>query len=273
MKKILLVGANGMFGLDAALIFSAAGYQVIKAVRDDFDITNLSQVEKFFSDKTFDFVINAAAYTKVDDAEKEQDLAFAVNSIGAKNIALASAQKNIPIIFISTDYVFDGEKTSPYFPSDAVNPKTVYGASKLAGEENVRAVNTRHFIVRTSWLYGKYGKNFVDTMLNIAKNQKQLKVVNDQFGCPTWTCDLANGIKKLIESDMQFGTYQICGKGTTSWFEFAKKIFEFAGVDVEVLPVTTAEFPRPAPRPKFSAMDNGGLCGDWEIGLRSYLQK
>ena len=272
MKKILLIGANGMFGQDAAPIFAAAGYEVTKATRADFDITNLPQVEKFFSDKTFDFVINAAAYTKVDDAEKEKDLAFAVNAIGAKNVAIASAQKNIPVVFISTDYVFDGEKTSPYFPTDLVNPKTIYGASKLAGEENVKAANPRHFIVRTSWLYGKFGKNFVDTMLNIAKNQKVLKVVNDQFGCPTWTCDLANGIKKLIESDVEFGTYQICGKGVLSWFDFAKKIFEIAQVDVEVLPVTTAEFPRPAPRPKFSAMDNGGLCGDWEVGLRGYLR-
>lgn len=272
MKKILLIGASGMFGRDAAPIFSAAGYEVIKATRTDFDITNLSQVDKFFVDKSPDFVINAASYTKVDDAQKEQDIAFAVNAVGAKNIAIVTAQKNIPLIFISTDYVFDGTKNSPYLPSDIANPKTVYGVSKLSGEENVKAVNPRHYIVRTSWLYGRYGKNFVDTMLNLAKNQQVVKVVNDQFGCPTWTCDLAQGLLKLMASKLPFGTYQICGAGVVSWFEFAKKIFEIAGVKMEVLPVTTEEFLRPAPRPKYSAMDNGGLCRFWEDGLRGYLE-
>lgn len=271
MKKILLIGANGMFGLDAAKIFAASGYEVIKAARSDFDITNFSQVENFFSDKSFDFVINAAAYTKVDDAETNRADAFAVNAEGANNIAIATAQKNIPLVFISTDYVFDGEKNSLYLPHDKTNPQTVYGASKLAGEENVKAKNPRHYIVRTSWLYGHHGKNFVDTMLNLAKNQPVLKVVNDQFGCPTWTCDLANGIKNLIESDKPFGTYQICGAGVTSWFEFAKKIFEIAEIKVEVLPVATAEFVRPAPRPKFSAMDNAGFCRNWEEALKEYL--
>lgn len=271
MKKILLIGANGMFGVDAAEIFSAAKYDVVKATRADFDITDLSQVLKFFDHKNFDFVINTAAYTKVDDAEKERELAFAVNSLGAKNIAIATAKKNIPLVFISTDYVFDGTKNSPYLPSDAINPKTVYGSSKAEGEKNVRATNPCHYIIRTSWLYGKHGKNFVDTMLNISKNQQVIKVVNDQFGCPTWTCDLANAIKNLIESKAAFATYHICGAGTTSWFEFAKKIFEFSKIAVEVLPVSTAEFPRPAPRPKFSAMENGGSCRPWQEALREYL--
>ena len=271
MKKFLLIGSQGMFGRDAFEVFCEAGYEVINATRADFDITNLSAVENFFDQKSFDFVINAAAYTKVDDAEKDRESAFATNALGAKNVAIASAKKNVPVIFISTDYVFDGTKKSLYLPSDPVNPQTVYGASKLLGEENVRLENPQHFIVRTSWLYGKYGKNFVDTMLNISKNQPVTKVVNDQFGCPTWTRDLANGIKTLIESDAKFGTYQICGKGVTSWFEFAKKIFEITKVEVEVLPVSTEEFPRSAPRPKYSAMENGGLCGTWEDGLRNYL--
>ncbi len=272
MKKLLLIGSNGMFGRDAFEVFCEAGYEVIKATHADFDITNLSAVENFFEQKNFDFVINAAAYTKVDDAEKDRESAFATNALGAKNVAIASAKKNIPVIFISTDYVFDGTKNSLYLPTDSANPQTAYGASKLLGEENVRLENPQHFIVRTSWLYGKHGKNFVDTMLNIAKNQSVIKVVNDQFGCPTWTRDLAYGIKTLIESDVKFGTYQICGKGATSWFEFAKKIFEIAKIEVEVLPVSTEEFPRLAPRPKYSAMENGGLCGAWEDGLRGYLE-
>ncbi len=272
MKKILLIGANGMFGQDAASIFSSAGYEVYQATRADFDITNAAQVEKFFSDKVFDFVVNSAAYTKVDDAEKEQEQAFAVNAVGAKNVAEAAAQKNIPVIFISTDYVFDGTKNSLYLPTDSVNPQTVYGSSKLAGEENVKAVNPRHYVVRTSWLYGQYGKNFVDTMLNLAKTQPSLKVVNDQFGCPTWTCDLAEGLLKLMSGNYPFGTYQLCGSGVTSWYDFAQKIFEFANLRVSVLPVTTEEFPRPAPRPKYSAMDNQGFCRDWQSALQEYLK-
>ena len=270
-KTILLIGANGMFGLDAADIFTAANYEVTKATRADFDITNLQEVELFFKDKSFDFVINAAAYTKVDDAEKEREAAFAVNSTGAKNIASITAKKNTPLIFISTDYVFDGTKTSFYLPEDTTNPKTVYGASKLLGEKYVQAENPRHYIVRTSWLYGEHGKNFVDTMLKISQNQKFIKVVNDQFGCPTWTHDLAYGIKSLIEKDADFGTYQICGSGATSWFEFAKKIFEISEIAVEVIPVSTDEFPRPAMRPKFSAMENHGLCAPWQESLKNYL--
>ncbi|NBV06149.1 MAG: dTDP-4-dehydrorhamnose reductase [Proteobacteria bacterium] len=270
-KTILLIGANGMFGLDAADIFTAANYQVIKATRADFDITNLQEVEFFFKNKFFDFVINTAAYTKVDDAEKEIEAAFAVNAEGAKNIAIASAQKNIPLIFISTDYVFDGTKTSPYLPDDTTNPKTIYGASKLLGEKYTRLENPCHYIVRTSWLYGKHGKNFVDTMLKISQSQKVIKVVNDQFGCPTWTHDLAYGIKSLIEKDADFGTYQICGSGATSWFEFAKKIFEISKIAVEVVPVSTLEFPRLAPRPKFSVMDNQGFGAPWQESLKNYL--
>lgn len=271
MKKILLIGAGGMFGCDASKIFAAAGYLVFSATRQDFDITDLAAVENFFAEKNFDLVINAAAYTKVDDAESNRDAAFAVNALGAENVAVVTAKKKIPLLFISTDYVFDGTKTSPYLPSDLVNPQTVYGASKLAGEENVKAANPQHYIVRTSWLYGKSGKNFVDTMLNIAQNQPVIKVVNDQFGCPTSTDDLANGIKSLLDKNLPFGTYHICGSGVTSWFEFARKIFEIAKIAVTVLPVTTAEFPRPASRPKFSAMENGGLCGSWIESLKKYL--
>ncbi len=273
MKRILLIGCAGMFGKDAAEIFEVAGNEVIKAGRHDLDITDLKAVENFFYEKSFDVVINAAAYTKVDDAELHCDEAFAVNADGAKNIAIVTAAAKIPLIFISTDYVFDGTKNSPYLPSDKPNPQTVYGASKCSGEENVRAINHCHYIVRTSWLYGKNGKNFVDTMLNLAKNQKVIKVVNDQFGCPTSTLDLANGILHLLEKKRPFGTYHICGSGVTSWFEFAKKIFEISQIEVTVLPVATAEFPRLALRPKFSAMDNDGLCNHWVDSLQKYLKK
>ena len=197
-KTILITGANGMLGMEASQIFSDAGYNVIKTTKDNLDITNHDQVQKFFSQNDFDIVLHCAAYTKVDDAETHQDLAFAINSEGAKNVAIASNNKSIPIIYISTDYVFDGTKNSPYLTSDKTNPINVYGASKLAGEENVRKSNPQHYIARTSWLYGKHGKNFVDTMISLSEKQSEIKVVDDQFGCPTWTFDLVHAIKNII---------------------------------------------------------------------------
>jgi dTDP-4-dehydrorhamnose reductase len=271
-KTILITGANGMFGQDAAIVFSNAGYEVLKAARSDLDVTDLSEVRKYFSQNKIDFVLHAAAYTKVDDAEKLSDLAFLINSQGAKNVAIATNEKAIPLIYISTDYVFDGKKGSAYLTDDATNPINVYGASKLAGEENVKRENPRHYVARTSWLYGKNGKNFVDTMINISKTQKVLKVVNDQFGCPTWSVDLANAVKDLIEKEMPFGTYHLCGSGSTTWFGFAKKIFEISKIDVEVIPVCTEEFPRPAKRPKFSVMENNKMLRNWEDALKDYLK-
>jgi dTDP-4-dehydrorhamnose reductase len=285
MKTILITGADGMLAKDAAEVFLRAGYSVIKATKTELDVTNFAQVEDFFADKCaqnkiaknkiaqnkIDFVLHAAAYTKVDDAESNQDLAFLINSTGAKNVAIVSSQHQIPIIYISTDYVFDGEKGAPYLPSDKPNPINVYGASKLAGEENVKKENPMHYIARTNWLYGKHGKNFVDTMLELAKTKTEIKVVNDQIGCPTSTIDLALALKKLIENKMPFGTYHLCGGGFASWFDFAKKIFEIAKIEIEVLPVNTSQFPRPAKRPKFSAMENGGLVEGWEGGLKNYL--
>jgi dTDP-4-dehydrorhamnose reductase len=273
MKKIILItGASGMFGQDACELFVEWGYEVIAAKKSDLDVTDFSQVQKFFTEnKKPDFVIHAAAYTKVDDAEINKDLAFLINSEGAKNIALVTKEQSIPLIFISTDYVFDGEKGGVYFPLDKTNPINIYGASKLAGEENIRKINPQHYIVRTSWLYGKNGKNFVDTMIALSKKQQEIKVVDDQFGCPTWTHDLASGIKKLIEEKKPCGTYQICGGGVTNWYEFSKKIFEILKIKIAVIPVKTEEFPRPAKRPKFSAMDNGKLCRDWREALEEYL--
>ncbi len=270
-KTILITGAHGMLGQDAAQLFLDSGFDVLKAEKGDLDVTNLAQVQEFFAKNKIDFVLHAAAYTKVDDAEANADLAFLINAEGAKNVAIATNEKSIPIIYISTDYVFDGEKGVPYFASDKTNPINVYGASKLAGENAVKQANPKHYIARTSWLYGQNGKNFVDTMIALSKTQKSLKVVNDQFGCPTWTVDLAEGVKNLIEKDMPFGTYHLCGGGVASWFEFAKKIFEILKIEIEVIPVATTEFPRPAKRPKFSAMENSGLLRLWSSGLIDYL--
>lgn len=270
-KTILITGANGMLGQEAMQLFVKYGYEVIKAGRKELDITDFSKVENFFQEVDFDYVLHAASYTKVDDAETNQELAFSVNCEGAKNIAIAAKIKAVPIIYISTDYVFDGEKGSPYFVNDKTNPLNVYGSSKLAGEDAVKKENPMHYVVRTSWLYGKYGKNFVDTMINLSQAHKSIKVVNDQIGCPTWTVDLVGVIKNLIEKPMPFGTYQLSNSGFVSWFDFAKKIFEILKIEIEIIPVGSNEFLRPAKRPKFSAMENNGMLRKWDEALRDYL--
>jgi dTDP-4-dehydrorhamnose reductase len=270
-KTILITGANGMLGQEAMQLFAKYGYEVIKAGRKELDITDFSKVKNFFQDVDFDFVLHTASYTKVDDSETNQELAFSVNCEGAKNIAIAAKIKAVPIIYISTDYVFDGEKGSPYFVNDKTNPLNVYGSSKLAGEDAVKKENPMHYIVRTSWLYGQYGKNFVDTMINLSQTHKSIKVVNDQIGCPTWTVDLIGEIKNLIEKPMPFGTYQLSNSGFVSWFDFAKKIFEILKIEIEIIPVGSNEFVRPAKRPKFSAMENNGMLRKWDEALRDYL--
>jgi dTDP-4-dehydrorhamnose reductase len=203
-KTILIAGAGGMLGQDLVKIFKNSNYQVIAANRKDFDATRFEEVEEFISKHRFDIAINCIAYTNVDKAESEKELAFLVNETGAKNIAIATAKKNIPIIYISTDYVFDGKKNEPYLPSDTPNPINVYGASKLAGEVATQKNNPQHYIIRTSWLYASHGKNFVNTMLELAKTHKEIKVVNDQIGCPTSTTELGEMIKDLVESENLF---------------------------------------------------------------------
>ncbi|MEI8388679.1 MAG: dTDP-4-dehydrorhamnose reductase [bacterium] len=272
MKTILLTGANGMLGQDAVKIFSERSYKVIPVDIQDFNITDETNVESYFKDIKCDYVIHAAAYTNVDLAETEREKAFLINAKGTENLAKITAEKNIPIIYISTDYVFDGEKDSAYLPDDKTNPKTVYGESKLAGELAVKKYNPKHFITRTSWLYGHNGKNFVDTMINFSKTRTVLKVVDDQKGCPTWTYDLAEGILKILENNSPFGIYHVCGSDFTTWYGFAKKIFEIKAIEIEVIPVTTEEFPLPARRPRNSVMENNNLCRNWQDSLKKYLE-
>ncbi len=276
MKTILLTGAKGMFGQDAVKIFSERGYEVLPVDIDDFDITDENSVNAYFEDlmvqRCCNFVLHAAAYTNVDGAETEKDRAFLINEKGTENLARITAKKNIPIIYLSTDYIFDGKKNTPYLPEDNFNPLNIYGESKLAGEIAVKKLNPRHFIIRTSWLYGHNGKNFVETMINLSKTQPVLKVVDDQTGCPTWTYDLAEGILKILEANMSYGIYHVCGSGFTTWHGFAKKIFSLKGIATQVIPVTTDEFPRPAGRPKFSAMENNGICRTWEESLKKYIE-
>lgn len=252
--KILVTGASGMLGSDLVKVCSSE--HDTKGVSSvDFDITNLTNTVEYIWNVKPDVIIHPAAYTDVDGCERDVDKAFKVNALGARNIALAAREVNAPVAYISTDYVYDGMKTSPYFEYDAVNPLGVYGKSKLEGENFIKAFTEKYYIIRTSWLFGKNGKNFVKTMLELSKTKDTLTIVNDQIGSPTYTPDLAKAIKVLIESEC-YGTYHLTNSDHCSWFDFAKEIFETAGIThMKLNPVTTEEFARPAPRPKNSRLE------------------
>lgn len=266
---LLVTGAKGMLGQDLCPILEDAGYEVIETDVDTLDITNAEQVNQVLKDKMPEVVIHCAAYTNVDKAEEDLKTAELINVSGTENIADACGKLGITMVYISTDYVFDGTKDSPYTPQDKPNPINNYGMTKYEGEEAVRSFCEKHYIARTSWLYGHHGKNFVETMLSL-KDKEELKVVDDQIGCPTWTVELANGILKLLDSK-PYGTYHVCGSGHTSWYGFAKEIFKLSGLEVNLKPCTTDEFPRAAKRPAFSIMENEGICRNWQFALKDYL--
>lgn len=252
---ILVIGSNGMLGHALTAILS----QQNKTTGQDLpglDITDLSALKSTVSSYHPNLIINAAAYTDVDGCETNRDHAFAVNGIGPRNLAVVCHQFNIPLVHLSTDYIFDGESTTPYKEWDKPNPQSIYGQSKLLGEQYVRELCPKHYIIRTSWLYGEHGKNFVTTMLRLAKERDEIGVVNDQTGSPTYTSDLAKAISELI-TEPAYGTYHITNSGTCTWYEFTLEIFKQAGIDkVKVKPITTEEINRPAPRPAYSVMDN-----------------
>lgn len=267
MKKILVVGSGGMLGHDVVDVFQKQGNEVTCATRQDFDIVNLQEVEKFFCDKQFDLVVNCAAYTQVDKAEEEPDLAFAVNETGAKNLAIVTNQSQTPIVYVSTDYVFDGTKNSPYLVTDQTNPINIYGKSKRAGEVATMQHNPKHYIARTSWLYGIHGKNFVKTMLNLATTRNEISVVNNQHGCPTWTYNLARDIENLFSNKSSYAVYHLCGAQSCSWYEFALTIFKVKNINISLLPILDSQFPSLAKRPQYSIMKSNSssdLVGDLE---------
>ncbi len=267
--KILVTGANGMLGQDLCPILEDVGAFVIETDVDTLDITKGDAVEQALTDIHPDMVIHCAAYTNVDKAEEELETAKLINVTGTENIAKICGKLDIPLVYISTDYVFDGTKTEPYAPDDTTNPLNNYGLTKLQGEEAVKKYCEKYYIARTSWLYGHYGKNFVETMISLA-GKDELKVVDDQIGCPTWTVELANGILKLLSKP--YGTYHVCGSGSTSWYGFAQEIFKQTGLNVNLKPCTTEEFPRPAKRPQYSVMANENICRNWQVALHDYLE-
>jgi dTDP-4-dehydrorhamnose reductase len=244
----------------------------------EMEITDPASVSKVLTELRPEVVINAVAYTDVDGCETERDRAFAVNGDGVRNLALTTREIGAKLVQVSTDYVFDGSKGAPWNEDDPVNPLSVYGRSKLAGEENAR-LNPDHLIVRTQWLYGLHGKNFVETMLRLGRERDEVSVVHDQVGSPTWTVYLASAIRALVEKD-QRGTYHAANAGFCSWCDFARAIFHEAGLKTRVRPITTADLGRPAPRPGYSVLDCSKLTRDtafvpeeWSEALKKYLKE
>jgi dTDP-4-dehydrorhamnose reductase len=272
--KLLVAGAAGMLGRDVMLAAGNAGHDVVGFGRAELDVTDPAGLEKKLDLERPDVVINCAAWTDVDGAEESEQAAFAVNGTGAGNIAAAAAKVGAAIVYVSSDYVFDGSKGAPYVESDQVAPLSAYGRTKLAGEEATAAANKRHFIVRSAWLFGIGGGNFVETMLRLAADHGEVLVVRDQVGSPTYTWHLAYGVVRLIEG-IEFGIHHMAAAGQCSWYEFAREIFEQAKVECKVLSGTTEMLGRPAPRPPFSALtsqrEHAIRLPSWQDGLAGYL--
>ncbi len=276
--RILVTGARGMLASNLVPILRE-DCEVVAPAEDDLDITRRDIVFSVLEGTSPDVVVNCAAYTLVDKAEEERNKALLINGLGVQNIALACQDKGIRLCHISTDYVFDGTKSRPYTPFDNTNPINVYGESKLAGERYIEWIMNRFYIIRTSWLYGKAGNNFVATILRLVKEKPEIRVVRDQRGSPTNTVSLSHAIKKIISTGA-YGIYHFTDKTEDgiSWFDFAEEVVRMSGCKTKVIPITTAEFPRPARRPKNSVLDTAlfslatGLePRDWKEALKEYL--
>jgi dTDP-4-dehydrorhamnose reductase len=263
--KILITGAGGQLGRELINQGQLKGFSVQAPSEDDMDITDLEKIDRCMAFHQPEVVINAAAYTQVDKAESEAALAFAVNTTGSANLARMCAKNKIPLVHISTDYVFDGQKGTSYLETDAISPVGVYGRSKAEGEIEIRSHLKEHIILRTSWLYGIHGHNFAKTMLKLATTKPKIRVVADQYGSPTNAADLAQTIliisdRMQFNNDVDWGTYHYCGQGVISWYNFAEKIVGLARLYADVKttriePITTADYPTRALRPIYSALD------------------
>ena len=268
--RILLTGAGGQLG--RALQSALSGWDLVSRPRAALDITQLDDVRACVEETQPALVINAAAYNAVDAAESDVEGAYAGNALGPRNLALATAAASIPILHVSSDYVFDGCADRPYHEFDQPNPRTVYGASKLAGETAVRDLNPRHYVVRTAWLYCAEGKNFANTITGMA-DRDEVRVVSDQFGSPTYVPHLATGIAQLIQSEA-FGTYHVANSGAASWFDLTLALYGALGIATPVVPVATADFPRPAERPRYSVLTTLQQprieLPDWRAGVAAY---
>ena len=270
--KILVAGATGQLG--SLLPEALAGHRVEALDRDRLDVADLGSVRDAVGSTRPQLVVNAAAWNRVDDAETDREGAFRGNALGPRNLALATAEAGIPLLHVSTDYVFDGRAGRPYHEYDAPCPLSVYGRSKLAGETAVRELNPRHFVVRTAWLYAPGHPNFPTTMIRLGRGGP-VRVVDDQVGSPTYAPHLAHAIARLVATGA-FGTWHLAGAGQTSWFGLTRRLFERMGLGSEVTAVSTAEFPRPAPRPACSALvsiqDPPIALPTWEQGVDEFCR-
>ncbi|HET9164260.1 MAG TPA: dTDP-4-dehydrorhamnose reductase [Solirubrobacterales bacterium] len=274
--KLLVTGAAGMLGRDVMLAAGNAGHQVVGFGHNELDISDAAGASAKIEGERPDVVINCAAWTDVDGAEEQEEEATRINGASAGNVAAAAAAVGASVVYVGSDYVFDGSKGAPYVETDQTAPLSAYGRSKLAGEEATRAANKRHFVVRSAWLFGVGGPNFVETMLRFAADHGEVLVVRDQVGSPTYTWHLAYGIVRLIEG-VEYGIHHMAAGGACSWYEFAREIFEQANVECKVMSATTEMLGRPAPRPAYSALasqrEHAIELPPWRDGLAAYLSQ
>ena len=275
---ILVTGITGQLGYDVLRELEKRGLDCIGTTRKEIDLSTEDGAKNFILKNKPEIVIHCAAYTAVDKAESEAEMAITVNGLGARRVAEACREIDAKMLFVSTDYVFGGDGKTPYETADEKNPVNTYGRSKLLGEDAVSMILKKYFIVRTSWVFGKNGKNFVKTMLNLADKNKKLRVVNDQIGSPTYTADLAPLLVDMVQTD-KFGVYHATNEGFCSWADFAKEIFKQANKKVEVEPIATADYPTPAKRPFNSrlskkSLDDAGFkrLPSWESAVERYLK-
>ncbi|WP_029422352.1 dTDP-4-dehydrorhamnose reductase [Alicyclobacillus macrosporangiidus] len=276
--KVLICGAYGQLGREL-LRFTPPFADVSAFGRKELDVADYNQVLDAVNEIKPDAIINVAAYTAVDLAEQEEDHAYLVNANGSRNLAVAAEQVGAKYCYVSTDYVFDGLSTMPYREYDMTSPMNVYGRSKRAGEILAQTLTRKYFIVRTSWLYGMHGSNFVKTMIRLGREGGTVRVVNDQTGSPTYAVHLAKFIWKLVATD-RYGIYHATNSGCCTWYEFARAIFEECELSADVEPCSTKDFPRPAPRPAYSVLDHMQIringfpdLPHWRAGLREFIQE
>lgn len=276
--KVLVTGVKGQLGYDVVNELKKRGMEAVGVDLEEMDITDAASVDKVLKDAAPDAVIHCAAYTAVDAAEDQEELCRRVNRDGTRNIAKVCRELDIKMIYISTDYVFNGQGTRPWEPEDERQPLNVYGLTKCEGEEAVQELLEKYFIVRIAWVFGINGKNFVKTMLRLAESNKRVTVVNDQYGSPTYTYDLAKLLVDMVQTQ-KYGIYHATNEGICTWYEFACEIFKQAGIEMEVVPVSAAEYPAKAKRPENSRMSKEKLTENgfdrlppWQDALKRYLK-
>jgi dTDP-4-dehydrorhamnose reductase len=285
-KRILVTGIDGQLGRELKATLEPLG-EILGVGRETTDLTQATSIRQTIANFRPSAIVNAAAYTAVDKAETDEELAYTVNAIAPGIMAEEAAKLGATLLHVSTDYVFDGRNNLPYREDDKTNPLGVYGKSKLAGEENVKQACQSHIILRTAWVYGTWGKtNFVKTMLRLGKGREEIRVVNDQVGSPTWSKDIASAIARLVESPNSPGVYHFTNSGVASWYDFASAIFEEAKLlkfplkIQQIIPITTAEYPTPAQRPAYSVLANQKISAilgthppHWRDSLKQMLQQ